>query len=178
MAYATASFNIQGETMRKLIFLVILTVISTSLWAERSSRPVQTDTCIVIKVIDGDTFICQMVNRNKETIRLLGVDAPESGQAFGQQAKQVLNNLIIHKPVSLSYKYRDKYGRILAEVVYNKTDINLLMVQRGLAWAYNRKQKRSIYWCAEQAAKAQRIGLWQEANPLLPKQWRKLNKRK
>src|ERR1700758_4709011 len=46
----------------------------TSEIARSQDRP----TCNVVKVIDGDTFVCQFSDGKEEHIRLIGVDTPES----------------------------------------------------------------------------------------------------
>ena len=78
----------------------------------------------------------QKKRKKQHRIRLLGIDAPESNQAFGQKSKQYLSSLIFNKNVSITYKEKDQYGRILGTIFYENENINLKMVQAGLAWHY------------------------------------------
>ncbi|MBQ9183327.1 MAG: hypothetical protein IJ143_06065 [Neisseriaceae bacterium] len=52
--------------------------------------------CIAVKVSDGDTFTCNTYQRLIQ-VRLADLDAPESGQAYGNQARKKLNSLIYKK---------------------------------------------------------------------------------
>ena len=75
----------------------------------------------------------QKINNKKEKIRMFGIDAPETKQEWGLEAKEVLNSLIAGKEVLLEIKERDKYDRILAVVYLNKININLKMIETGNA---------------------------------------------
>ena len=76
----------------------------------------------VVEVIDGDTFRTA-ANR----IRLANVDAPELNEPGGQAAKRELERLIGGKEVIYEEKARDPYGRIVAQVWVNGTDVNAAM---------------------------------------------------
>ena len=78
----------------------------------------------VIKVIDGDTFICD-INNKQTTIRLIGVDAPESVNADeeknspeGREVSKYMDWLLSDQTVYLEYDVStsDRYGRTLAYV--------------------------------------------------------------
>ncbi|VTU08187.1 putative micrococcal nuclease (thermonuclease)-like protein [Actinobacillus indolicus] len=130
--------------------------------------------CKVVGINDGDTLTC-LYHRNQLKVRLQHIDAPESAQAFGNKAKQSLAKLAFKKEVILDISGYDKYQRLLA-VVYDLEDnnINLAQVQQGMAWAY--RQTQPIYEQTQQQAQMQRIGLWQDKNPINPADWR-ANKR-
>jgi endonuclease YncB( thermonuclease family) len=66
----------------------------------------------VVKVTDGDT-VHVLLDSETHKIRLLHIDAPESGQAFGTKAKQALSEMVFGKEVKVVRKSRDRYGRIL-----------------------------------------------------------------
>lgn len=127
--------------------------------------------CKVVGISDGDTLTC-LQDRKQIKVRLLHIDAPESSQPFGNRAKQSLATLVFKKQVILKASGYDKYGRLLAEVYENGNNINLQLVQQGMAWAYVKTQP--IYLQAQEKAKAQRIGLWQDSNPISPAEWRKV----
>lgn len=69
---------------------------------------------IVSDVVDGDTFVLQ----SGVAVRLIGMDAPNRGEATWEEARESLTGLINSKRVFLEYdRYQDdKYGRILAWV--------------------------------------------------------------
>ena len=105
-------------------------------------------------------------------IRLYGIDAPESHQAFGAASKHHLSSLVFGKDVRVAYKSRDKYGRILGIVYADGRDVNLEMIRAGLAWHYKRFDSTPAYAAAENDARAARCGLWSDPNPIPPEQYR------
>ena len=132
----------------------------------------------VVGVSDGDTITVLDSTKTQHKIRLAGIDAPESRQAFGQTSKKHLSDLVFGKEVTLDCGKTDKYRREVCVVLVNGQDANLVQVKAGMAWWYRKYQKeqsavqRSSYEGAETAAKAGRIGLWQETDPVPPWEWR------
>jgi endonuclease YncB( thermonuclease family) len=89
----------------------------------------------VIRVVDGDTIEL----RGGETVRLLGIDTPETGEAFYYDAKRFLYSLVCYKTVRLEIDQQvyDMYYRLLAHV-YVETEAgwvlaNAEVVRAGLA---------------------------------------------
>lgn len=152
--------------MYRFIFTIFLLLCFLPLTATQA-RQLQ---CKVVGINDGDTLIC-LHNRTQLKVRLQYIDAPEFAQPFGNKAKQSLAQLAFKKEVELEITGYDKYQRLLA-VVYDQTgeNLNLIQVQRGMAWAY--RQTQPIYEQAQQQAQMQRIGLWQDKNPINPADWR------
>lgn len=79
--------------------------------------------------------------------------------------------LVAGKRVKIKEKGKDRYKRVLGVVFLNKSDINEQMVLNGYAWAY--KQYSKDYIQQERIAKAKKLGLWQEPNPIEPSIFRK-----
>ena len=131
----------------------------------------------VVGVSDGDTVKVLDAGKKQHRIRLLGIDAPESNQAFGQKSKQYLSSLIFNKNVSITYKEKDQYGRILGTIFYENENINLKMVQAGLAWhyVYFAKDNKELAE-AEAAARKEKLGLWGDPNPMPPWDFRRQKK--
>ena len=76
----------------------------------------------------------------------------------------------------------DRYKRVLAKVILNGADINLLQISSGYAWHFKRYQNqqspsdRVAYDYAEKNAKKNQLGLWEEKKPIAPWKWRKIRK--
>lgn len=137
---------------------------------QANTRQIQ---CKVVGIADGDTLSC-LYERNPLKVRLQYIDAPENGQPFGQKAKQVLSQMVFKKQVRLEISGYDRYNRLLAEVWEGGRNINLSLVEQGMAWAYlSTKQE---YNRAQSFAQKQRTGLWQDKHPISPHDWR-TNKR-
>jgi len=96
----------------------------------------------VDRIIDGDT-----IESNKTSIRLLGINTPERGEFYYEEAKEFLEQEILNKTVNLKYgKERyDKYQRVLAYVFLDNTNINLKLIENGLANTYFPSGKDQYY---------------------------------
>ena len=92
----------------------------------------------VVSVLDGDTLEVLHYNRAKR-IRLNGIDCPEKGQAYSQNAKQATSALVFGKEVMLQTFGKDKYGRTLADVfLLDGTHVNQTLVKDGWCWWYRK----------------------------------------
>jgi endonuclease YncB( thermonuclease family) len=69
-------------------------------------------TATIMRVVDGDTIITDSGTR----IRILGIDTPEKGRPNFQEAKSLMENLVLDKKVHLKCWKKDKYGRDLCWV--------------------------------------------------------------
>lgn len=136
----------------------------------------------VVGVADGDTVTVLDEQRQQHKIRLTGIDAPEKGQAFGHRSKESLSDAVFGKTVAIEWNKLDRYGRIVGKIVVDARDVNLSQVEAGLAWWYQKYSAeqsvadQQLYAQAEERAKRERLGLWKEAEPVAPWDWRKLRK--
>ncbi len=136
---------------------------------------------IVRAVYDGDTILLATRSASRLKVRLYGIDAPETampdqpGQPFGAVARRTLMYKIMGRQVSAEIIDTDRYQRAVAVIRYAGRDINREMVEEGMAWAYRqylRGQYASEYIGSENRARSIRAGLWREANPLPPWEFR------
>jgi endonuclease YncB( thermonuclease family) len=138
----------------------------------------QTITGKVVSVADGDTITVLDSERTQHKIRLAGIDAPERKQPFGQRAREHLSSMVAGRVVSVPAKKQDRYGRTVGVVIVEGRDANLAMVTAGLAWHYKKYEQeqaaldRQLYAEAEVKAKSARLGLWSDAAPIAPWDWR------
>ena len=136
----------------------------------------------VVRVADGDTVTVLDSSNTQHRIRLSGIDAPESHQAFGTQSKKNLSDLVFGKDVTVLYDKTDQYGRLVGKIIVNGQDVNLEQVKEGMAWHYKEYEReqsaedRELYARAEDEARAQHRGLWQDPNPVEPSQFRREQK--
>ena len=132
----------------------------------------------VVGISDGDTIKVLDSNKKEHKIRLMGIDAPEKTQAFGAASKQALSNYIYKREVTVDYKKKDRYQRILGKVILDKQDICLAMIELGLAWHYKDYEKeqsktdRDLYSQSELKARQAKIGLWQDSKAIQPSAFR------
>ena len=126
----------------------------------------------VVSVHDGDTLRAIDEAKVEHKIRLHGIDAPEIGQPFGNVSREGLTALAKGKAVAVHVEDRDRYGRTVARLEIDGRDINRQMVADGLAWHYTRYSDDARLAAAEREARAARRGLWRDAAPVAPWDWR------
>lgn len=138
----------------------------------------------VVGVSDGDTATVLDATNTQFKIRLLGIDAPEKKQAFGNKSKEHLSDLVFNKHVQVEYSKKDKYGRLVGKITVNGVDANLEQVKAGMAWHYKQYQReqseadRFTYTQAEDHARAEKRGVWVDPEPTPPWDWRKQQKQR
>lgn len=136
----------------------------------------------VVGVTDGDTITVIDDQRTQHKIRLAGIDAPEKAQAFGQRSKEYLSSLVFGRQVVVNTEKQDRYKRTVGKVIVDGRDANLAMVVAGMAWHYKKYEgeqspsDRLLYADAERGARETRRGLWQDAAPTAPWNYRSLAK--
>ena len=142
----------------------------------------------VVGVADGDTITVLDADKRQHKIRLQGIDAPEKAQPFGQRSKENLSRLVFGKDVAVEWDKRDRYGRIVGKVWVQPEscptcpmtlDAGHAQITVGLAWWYRKyaneqtPQDRGAYEFSEQEARAKRVGLWRDPDPMPPWEWRR-----
>lgn len=129
---------------------------------------------------DGDSVIlCCDKNSNTFIVRLKDIDAPEKNQPFAKESKRYLNSLLKNKSLKLLGKKKDKYGRLLADIIVDGNSVNTEMIKTGHAWLWRYSENLKLQWLQKQAKK-NKIGLWAlpESQRIEPWLWRKKHKRK
>jgi len=137
----------------------------------------------VVQVADGDTLTL-LVGRQRQRVRLASIDAPETGhgrtrpgQPYGQAARRALADLVAGRTLRLRCYEQDHYGREICDVPLPDGRLaNRLMVAGGMAWANRQgggKYLRDASLVAlERQARQQGLGLWRDAHPVAPWDWR------
>ena len=112
----------------------------------------------VTKIIDGDTIRCDIdlgfdIVMANQTIRLFGIDTPESRtrdkeeKFYGNISKQFLNDYCpkgSYITLRTHLDKKGKFGRILGEIIVNKVNLNEQMIEENLAVAYHGQSKMDI----------------------------------
>ncbi len=130
----------------------------------------------VIWVNDGDTLKVLDENWEFETIRLYGIDCPETNQPYGFRATWYTFYKTIARKVKIIPIERDQYKRLVAKIIINKDCFNHKLIKKGYAWVYD--QYCNIPECedferSENQARNKLRGLWQQSNPIPPWLWRR-----
>lgn len=129
---------------------------------------------MVIAVMDGDTVLA-LRGTQKVKIRLANIDAPEKAQDFGKASRQALLDMVLKKQVRVNSRAIDDYGRVVAELSVDGRSVNEEQVRRGMAWQYSYFHSDKILLALQSEAQAARRGLWAQASPTPPWEWRKIH---
>jgi micrococcal nuclease len=126
----------------------------------------------IIKVTDGDSIVVSADGLRRK-IRLHGIDCPEVGQTFGNEAKAFTLKIAMGKMVTLRPTATDRYGRLVAIVHIGKIVLNEALLRSGLAWHYKKYDKNANWAALEVQARSKKLGLWRDKTALAPWLWRK-----
>jgi len=127
----------------------------------------------VVEIEDGDTLIL----KNGQVVRLVGIDAPNRGQLYYEEAIIFTQKLALRENVFLEYDvYQDdKFGRILAYVFVSCTTqkgcqkgklmLNKALAQEGLAKVVIYEKRKKLKYQdeltkAEEEARQNHLNLW------------------
>lgn len=131
------------------------------------SLPVQSATLDgrVFAVQNGNQITISMESGKFRNVILMGVAVPDTGSSAGRNAKRQLHSLLAGQVVTIEYRTLTPRGVIIGTVYRGGADMNLRLIQSGLARA---KSERGLdremldrYRTAEQQARQRRLGLWQ-----------------
>lgn len=156
------------RSLRTVVFISICALLSLLARAEEY-------TARVVAVHDADTLTLLQEGNTQVKVRLASIDGPELGQPFGSKAKEFCSSLAFGKTVSIRAVDIDRYGRTVAWVTLpDKTVLNEKLVEVGLAHWYqyfdpNNKRLKEL----QDEAKKNKRGLWSDAHPIEPWEWRK-----
>lgn len=126
----------------------------------------------VERVHDGDTVTCADERGASHKIRLVGIDAPESDQAYGGAARTALAAKVAGRAVRVDGRGHDQHGRLLGTLFLDGRDINREMVAEGWAWVFGGFAPDDELVAVEAEARRLRRGLWADPRPQAPAEWR------
>ena len=115
----------------------------------------------VERVIDGDTIVLD----DGRTVRYIGMDTPERGDPYYDEATEANRRLVDGKKVKLELdaEEKDRYGRTLAYIYVGDTFVNVELVRDGYARAYpyqSNVRYKELFASAEKEARQKGVGIW------------------
>lgn len=131
----------------------------------------------VVEVHDGRTVTVENTGRRIK-VALKAADAPDRDQPYGDVARQHLAALVMGRHVSIEYTGLGPEAILIGKVFCDDRDVGLQMIRDGVAWfdrSYETNlnaQEGRLYAESERAARGERRGLWQDAKPTPPWEWR------
>lgn len=129
---------------------------------------------VVARVVDGDTIVVEDAAGKRRSVRLVGVDTPETVhprkpvEPYGPEASDFAKKSLTGKRVRLVPDSRagdaDRYGRTLAYVFVGDECFNETLIRGGYGRAYVKypfePATRTRFLIVEDAAREARRGLW------------------
>ena len=128
----------------------------------------------VVSIQDGDSITVLHAGR-QVPVRLWGIDCPERYQPFSRRARQHTSDAVFGKTVRVEVRETDRYDRIVGTVyTADGRELNAELLREGLAWWYRRYAPgRRDYEALEEEARRAKRGLWTDADPVPPWEWRR-----
>ena len=129
----------------------------------------------VVAIADGDTLTLLTDAKVQVKIRLAEIDAPESGQPYGNKSKEELSSLVFGKDVRVAIQTTDRYGRTVGRPQVDGIDVCEEMVRLGAAWVYRQYVQDQHLFRIEDEARAAKRGIWglSESQNVPPWEWRR-----
>ncbi len=100
------------------------------------------------RVIDGDTVVV-----NGTSVRMLGLNTPEKGEKYYQEAKDYTSSLVLNKTILIERRGKDRYNRELGYLFYDGENLNAKVVEKGYANYYFPDGQDNYYGLFEDAWK-------------------------
>lgn len=155
----------------------ILVLLALALFIPTSARATDLSGKVT-EVIDGNTISLKSLSHTIK-VRLLAVMPPEKSQPYADVARKHLADLILGKYVVVRYTGIGQEGYLVGRILLEQVDVNAQMLRDGVAWYYRPDESdlaeadRQIYPTCEQAARTESRGLWSEADPMPPWEFRR-----
>lgn len=130
--------------------------------AQEGPSPSNTETATVTWIYDGDTIEVARPGGTTD-VRLMGINAPDRGECFYEEALDYVIGELEGREVEIAIIGRDQFDRALAYVWVDGMQVNLDLVEQGLAIATtpdSADRYGSLLLSGEEAARSGDVGLW------------------
>ena len=128
---------------------------------------------VVSKVTDGDSLWLTATGKKPIEVRLRDIDAPESCQPWGAQARAALTELALNKVATLQISGRDSYGRTLGVLMIDDLNVGKTLVENGHAWSTRSRWDQGPLVKQEKMARALSRGLHGAPGAVQPVEFRR-----
>jgi endonuclease YncB( thermonuclease family) len=99
---------------------------------------------------------------------------PGAGQPFGYRAKQFTSSLVFGRNVTVIVQGSDRHQRTIAHITTDQgLDLSTELIRAGFAWWYRQYSRNAQLGALEMEARTARRGLWEDASPTPPWEWRR-----
>lgn len=177
-------------TLAALALMALASVAPASSLAQTAPAQPQPDhfEATVVSVLSGDSIAVTDPAGKRHVIRLIAIAAPRPSQPYHANAQKQLGETALNKAVRVVWSKRDERGQLVGRAFVAAAncssncpldrDLGLSQLEAGLAWWLKAERKdqslseQGYYEYAEFDARQRRIGLWLDAKPVPPWQWK------
>lgn len=130
------------------------------------SGPAGAELVTVLSITDGDTLTVALADGGIDTVRLIGINTPESAECFADDATAILTALVppgSEIAMTVDVSDRDQFDRLLRYLWVGQMSVNEEMVRRGAAIARRYPPDTALaerFEDAQSSAKSAGLGLW------------------
>ena len=128
---------------------------------------------VISKVTDGDSLWLTPAGKKPIEVRLRDIDAPESCQPWGAQARTALAELALNKVATLQISGRDSYGRTIGVLMIDDLNVGKHLVENGHAWSTRSRWDQGPLVKQEKMARALSRGLHGTPGAVQPVEFRR-----
>lgn len=144
-------------------------------WAQ--AAPTKAVQGMVTAVATGDTVTLTLADQQQINLRLRDIDAPESCQPWGEQARAALSALALNKVATLQTTGRDGQGRTVGNLLLDDLNVSRFLVENGHAWSVRTRWDQGPLVKQEKMARALTRGLHALPGAVQPKEFRRVHGR-
>lgn len=158
----------------KLWWGLVMALMALCAGAQEAPRQDEVYSARVSRVFDGDTvWVKPLAGGPYRKLRLEGIDAPEICQSGGAASRDALAQRVLNQVVEVRVRAQDDYGRGVARLNHQGDDVAAWLVASGHAWSYRWRRSPGPFAEEEDLARARKRGVFKEAEPELPRDFRK-----
>lgn len=121
----------------------------------------------VLAVETGNQISLLLTSGGRRRVQLIGITPPPEGTSLARISRRHLHMLLAGKFITVEYRTITPNGDILGQVLLGGSDINMRMIETGLARVYPEGRLSPVvllqYQSAERSAQARNLGLWQKS---------------
>ena len=134
---------------------------------------------MVTAVTRGDTVTLTLADQRQLSVRLRDIDAPESCQPWGAEARAALSTLALNKVATLHASARDGQGQgqTVGNLMLDDLNVSRFLVENGHAWSVRTRWDQGPLVKQEKMARALTRGLHALPGAVQPKDFRRLHGR-
>ena len=122
----------------------------------------------VVNITTGDRLSAITEEGKVCNIRLANIYAPRIGQHYWEESRDLLSRYAKNTKLIVKWRSRNRDGDIIGILFRDTTEINLKIVRAGYAWFRGDPSAAIGYRQAEDLARSEFAGLWQDPNPIKP----------